>query len=359
MGKSTNARLAIAIFRMILGLMTFSFFMYYLVVEIKLSIFSTQVQHNVTFITTISNFVHNSGQERAISIMYLASPSPELLDKVLSHQLTTKQILPDLVNVLSQLPYDQIPETLQILGNITSFEMSVVNETVTADDIINFYSTINGYLFEIVFEAVAFDNAALMRELQTLIFLNWYLEWVGRERAVVCRAITEGLGDLVEFSQTIFSIWQTQDFIYLEMKLGSSSSELTSLYQIQSEPNYTSSIDTISSVRLNLINAIRTNKTEDVFSISLQDWFNNITYVIDCVFNMNSIIVGNANNALESMEGDTNAGLAIAVLGIFFESLASVQLIYVGVPVFLLYFSWRKASIHMEKNSKAKSIPSR
>eukprot|EP01123_Difflugia_compressa_P002177 TRINITY_DN1289_c0_g1_i2.p1 TRINITY_DN1289_c0_g1~~TRINITY_DN1289_c0_g1_i2.p1 ORF type:complete len:244 (+),score=27.64 TRINITY_DN1289_c0_g1_i2:419-1150(+) len=230
-----------------------------------------------------------------------------------------------------------------MLFNLSVVEAHVLNNTITATEMFQYYGLLNEYLFRVMSQIVYYNQEDLSRQIQSLLYLNWYLEWLGQERATIGRAFTiKSLGNVTEFCNRYFSIQQSQKLFYLQ--ISRCSSTITNTIQfIESNTEFITTLSTINSSRNIIINALSSNVSLDY---SPTDWWNNMTYLIDSYFyKTNPVILNNIQNSVSYYKSKVEVGLVIGLLGAIFEIFASVQLIMVSLPAFKqTFFSFHLTS---------------
>lgn len=174
------------------------------------------------------------------------------------------------------------------------------------------------------------------------MYLNWYLEWMGQERAVVAKVLTAGrVVNPIAFCTQYWSIRQTQAIFYQQINLCANTEELNFLQSIETDETYINTLNIINNERQLVISS---SNGANVTLNQPNEWFNNMTVIINSIFTLNPIIQNNILISLTSFKSESETGLILAVFGAMFELLASLQLMYVAFPVFLLFFSWNKAA---------------
>ena len=260
---------------------------------------------------TVGSAIHELQQERGMSVGYISSNGEKFLEKLQNQKDDTDlelMLLRKQIGTLKFSQYDNslkttVNKVLEILSKLKEMRGKVLDINVDVDDTLEYYSSINTELINIVYMVSNFikDSKISKQLLAYNIFLK-IKENAGIERAVLSAV----------FSDNVFELKMFAKFITLIAKQDAYSEDFMNIATDNIKEQY---LQKINSLEFQEIENMRKIAIENAnigdFNIDSEDWFSEVTKKIDTLKLIENAIISESKNEIES---SSSSSLYIAII---------------------------------------------
>lgn len=330
-GLKKKIKIAIPIIVLII---TFLFLIYNMVNEkyLKQKNFKSLNRQIVVF-TKLSKIIHETQRERGLSVGYISNNATKFHTSLLDQYHHTDSVMRELKNYLSKeiiFNNSLIEHTLEELSEIKELRIKVKDLTISALEIRNRYTLINNNILQTIMNiSKEFKTKKIRDDIIAYTNLLFYEENLGLERAVGTNILSRKVmeQDLINLFNTYIIKSSVYQNLFLSYASKNSKKYYYQIYDVVAAKNIRS-----------MENIILTAKEKNIQSIEAQQWFEEMTLLI------NSLKIGDDYLSKKMLETTAN------------ESILSqeeyLKYIIFGIMIFVLFIMMIIMILEMQKSEK-------